>query len=76
MSVLYLFSGVERRASISHFLKEMCVKSGVGLEFHGVDIHVGGSSHDLLSDEVQEDYLARIGAGEFDVVFLSPPCGS
>ena len=41
-----------------------------------VDILVGGSEHDLLDQESQADWLARLEAGEFDAVMLSPPCGS
>ena len=40
------------------------------------DIPVGGSAHDLLGGENQEDYIARIFAGKFDVIILSQPCGS
>ena len=76
LRVLYLFSGVSRRASIAESLKDLCTKDGFGLEFHDVDIHVGGSAHDLLASDVQETYMANIHAGEYDVVILSPPCGS
>ena len=46
------------------------------MDFFDVDIHVGGSSHNLLDSEVQEDYMSRILEGEFDVVILLPPCGT
>ena len=46
------------------------------MSFFYVDIHVGGSAHDVLDGENQEDYIARILAGKFDVIILSPPCGS
>ena len=52
LRVLHLFSGVERRASIAHFLQILCKKEGVGLDFFDVDIHVGGSALDLLDDEI------------------------
>ena len=76
LRVLYLFSGVSRRASIAESLKDLCTKDGFGLEFHDVDIHVGGSAHDLLDKDIQEVYMSNIQAGEYDVVILSPPCGS
>ena len=76
LRVLYLFSGVARRASIAEHLKGLCSKDGMGLAFFDVDIHVGGSAHNLLDDQVQEDYMSRILEGEYDVVILSPPCGS
>ena len=76
MKVLYLFSGTDRKASIASYLKDLCIPEGYGVDFWEIDIHVGGSSHDLLNKDVQEDFLARVEAGEFDVVILSPPCGS
>ena len=76
INVLYLFSGVDRRASTADFLMALCQKEGVGMKFFDVDIHVGGSTHDLLDDENQEEYLARMLAGNIDVIILSPPCGS
>ena len=76
LRVLYLFSGVSRRASIAESLKALCKEDGMGLEVHDVDIHVGGTAHDLLDVSVQEEYIAQILAGEYDVVILSPPCGS
>ena len=74
--VLYLFSGVSRRASIAESLRTLCQRDGNGLEFHDVDIHVGGSAHDLLDKEIQEVYMSNILAGGYDIVILSPPCGS
>ena len=76
LRVLYLFSGVARRASIAEHLKGLCKKDGMGLAFYDVDIHVGGSAHNLLDDQVQEDYLSRVLEGDYDVVILSPPRGS
>ena len=67
---------MSRKASIAQSLKALCEADGFGLEFFEVDILVGGSAHDLLSKEAQEAYIARIVEGEFDVVILSPPCGT
>ena len=71
IDVLYFF--VERRASIADFLMALCEKKGVGMNVFDVDIHVGGSAHDLLDGENLEDGIARIFAGRFDVIILSPP---
>ena len=76
INVPYLISGFERRASIAHFLLALCETEGVCMNFFDVDIHVGGSAHDLLDAKNQEDYIARILAGKFDVIIFSPPCGS
>ena len=49
LRVLYLFAGVERRASICEHLKEMCEAKGFGLKFWSVDTLIGGKGHDLLA---------------------------
>ena len=76
MRVCYLFSGRHRRASIAEELRRLCERSGSGLRMEEIDIMIGGSAHDLLDAEKQANLLARIEDGEFDIVILSPPCGS
>lgn len=76
LRVCYLFSGVQRKASIAQHLLELCRDEGIGLSVDEIDIHVGGAAHDLLSKEAQEDIIAKIEAGDYDVIILSPPCGS
>ena len=41
-----------------------------------IDIHVGGASHDLLSRDAQEVLIGRISSGDYDIIILSPPCGT
>ena len=41
-----------------------------------IDVLVGGKAHDLLDRHSQDQWLARVEAGEFDMLVLSPPCGS
>jgi hypothetical protein len=67
---------VQRKASIAQELKKLCEAEGIGLYFKEIDTLIGGSEHDLLDRESQEAILAEIGAGDFDIVILSPPCGS
>ena len=76
LRVAYFFSGVTRKASIADELRKLCAKDGYGLQAFEVDVLVGGSEHDLLDRTGQEAWLARLEAGEFDVIILSPPCGS
>ena len=76
LRVAYLFSGVRRKASIAQELKILCEEAGIGLEVTEVDILIGGSEHDLLDRQAQEALLAQIGAGDYDVLILSPPCGN
>ena len=74
--VVYLFLGKSRRASIAEELRTLCQRSGMGLHFEQLDVHVGGASHDLLDADRQAELEARIVEGEFDFLILSPPCGS
>ena len=76
LRVCYLFSGVKRKASIGEHLRKLCAKEGIGLRMYEGDILVGGSDHDLLDKASQDKWMARIESGDFDVVILSPPCGS
>ena len=71
-----MFSGVKRKASIAQYLLELCKHEGVGLQVDEIDIHVGGASHDLLSRDAQEVLMARISSGDYDLIILSPPCGT
>ena len=76
LRVAYFFSGIQKKASIAEQLKARCEKEGIGLTVFEIDVMIGGSSHDLLDRESQDQWLARLGDGEFDVIILSPPCGS
>ena len=74
--VLYLFSGISRKASIAEFLSKRCANDGYGLEFWEVDILIHGKEDDMLDKDSQRFYLEKIESGYFDMQFLSPPCGS
>ena len=72
----YLFSGKHRKSSIATELRVKCRAANLGLFVEEIDIYNGGSSHDLLDTQVQAQLEARLRGGEFDVVILSPPCGT
>ena len=76
LRIAYLFSGVQRTSSIAQHLKGIGEKAGIGFDVEEIDIHVGGASHDLSDKEKQEDLMARIEAGEYDLLILSPACGT
>ena len=75
LRMAYLFAGVKRTASVVK-LRKLCEKDGYGLQVYEVDVLIGGSEHDLLDKETQESWLGRLESGEFDCVFLLPPCGT
>ena len=72
----YFLSNVERKASIAEYLKALCKKEGYGLVLFEVATLVGGEAHDLMSSEVQHDWIDRIERGDFEVQIHSPPCVS
>ena len=41
-----------------------------------VDTKIGGLAHDVTYTEVANGWIRRIAAGEYDVVFVAPPCSS
>ena len=57
-------------------MKILCKQDGLGLTVFEVDVLIGGSEHDLLDREKQDQWLARLEDGDFDCVMLSPPCGT
>ena len=76
LHVLYLFSGTDRKATICRYVRELCEKEGFGLEFWVVDTLIDGKAHDLLDKDSQQWCIDKIESGDFDVQFLSAPCGT
>ena len=37
---------------------------------------MNNSKHDLVSPEIQEEWINRVESGEFDALMLSPPCAT
>ena len=71
LKIAYFFSGASRKSSVMSFVAEFCTKGGFGLEFHEVDI-MNNSKHDLMSENIQEDWIARVESGEFDSLSCLP----
>ena len=63
LRLAYLFSGASREASIAQHLKGMCEEVGIGLDVEEIDIHVGGSAHDLLDGEKQKSSWGALMRG-------------
>ena len=76
LKMCYLFSGTKRRSSIANELAKLCKQAGLGLHVWEVDILNGGSDMDLLDEECQQYWMSRVESGYFDIIILSPPCGS
>ena len=79
--VLYLFSGVERRADIAEFLEKKVAEANtallhytVQLKMENIDTKRGGADHNLLIKDRQHAFLDRIKTGELDAVFVTPNC--
>ena len=70
-AALVLFSGpADRPDGLPAMLRR------AGLTVVEIDVKVGGVDHDLTRPEVAAQLLARVAAGEFDVVFIGTPCES
>ena len=67
--VLVLFSGRRRPGSIAQYLRAM----GVDVTTYEI---MDGADQDLTVWAVQQGVLDRVKGGEFDAIFLAPPCAS
>ena len=76
LRMAYFFAGKSRKASVGEELRKLCEADGFGLIVYEVDILNGGSAHDLINTESQAAWEARVQSGEFDVIFVTPPCSS
>ena len=75
MSVLYLFSGAQRKSSVTSVLQHLCHQQGIHCTVHEVDIQ-NSPEWDLSKGAVQQPLLQRIKQGEFDAVLVTPPCST
>ena len=75
MNVLYLFSGAQRKSSVTSVLQDLCQNKGLRCKVHEVDIQ-NSPDWDLTKGAVQQALLDRIKKGEFDVVLVTPPCST
>ncbi len=70
-----MFAGAQRKADLRSSLEELCQSQQFHLEMEEWDIL--RSQEQDLSDEVKVgSLLERLRAGEFDAVFMSPPCNT
>ena len=76
MKAAYFFSGKSRKSLVGEELRKLAIEKGVGLIVYEVDILNGGGEHDLLDKAAQYRWEARVRDGEFDILFLTPPCSS
>lgn len=75
LNVLYLFSGLPRKADIRHYLQGCANSMNFLLNIREVDIE-RSPSDDLSNLDLWESILKNICSGVFQVVVLSPPCGT
>ena len=73
--MLYLFAGAPRRADINSFLHAISLAQDFDLNVREVDIE-RSESDDLSSAQLWEQLLAEIRDGKYDVIIMSPPCGT
>ena len=73
--MLYLFAGAPRRADINSFLQESSLAQDFHLHVREVDIE-RSESDDLSSDQLWDEIFSEIKGGKYDVIIMSPPCGT
>ena len=81
--VLYLFAGKARRADFGDALASVVAEWNQGddgakfeLILDQIDTLRGGLEHDMLDVEAREKILAKIRAGQYDLVLVAPPCNT
>lgn len=75
MNALYLFTGAQRKSSVTSVLARLCRQAGIQCIVHEVDIQ-NSPEWDLTKGALQQSLLQRIMAGEFDIVLITPPCST
>ena len=73
--MLYLFSGAPRKADIREYLQQFAVSQNFALDMREVDIE-RGLQDDLTKSDVWNSILQDIKAARYQVIVLSPPCGT
>ena len=76
MHVLYLFSGIQRKASIKDHLLRMTKGKDIKVKVTEVDILRNRRKHDLRPAARRRAFIQKIKAGDYDFVIASPPCGT
>jgi hypothetical protein len=76
LRVLYLFSGPQSRPqSLAAYARSWGNRIGVKTDVEEYDI-LNGAHQDLSDDHLFNSLCKRLRAGEFDSIFMSPPCSS
>ena len=73
--MLYLFAGQERSGDIAWQLREFSKVHGFHLQVDEWDI-LRDPSADLSSPQAWEGIFAKLESGYYDVLVISPPCGT
>ena len=78
VTLLYLFAGPLRRDGLADCLRQLAVARGGAagqVKSYEVDI-ARDPAGDLTEAELQSDFLLLLADGTYDMVVLSPPCGT
>ena len=78
LSVLYLFAGEDRKASIKGAIVDIARvwAPSVAVDLRELDVCQGGAEHDLSDPERQADIVDQVRRGAWHWVILSPPCNT
>jgi len=74
LRLLYLFSGTHSRGLIKESAEKRANTAGMKLHFKEVDMVVKGSRGSPSDETEWLSIVETIRGGQWDVIFLSPPC--
>ena len=67
---LVMFSGAQGDDSVAAQLRAL------GMEVDEIDNLIGGASHNMLKMRRRMEIINAVRAGEYDVIWMAPPCGT
>ena len=75
VSVLYVFAGKHRKADLGDQLRMLAAEGSFTLQVFELDL-LRSPQHDITVEVFWQSILARIRAGEWRVVLMTPPCNT
>ena len=75
MRILYVFSGKNRKGSVSHWCKKLAKRLSITVEVEMIDIKVK-PHYDLTKESVRRLLIQKLQTRSYHVVIFSPPCST
>ena len=75
MRILYVFSGKNRKGSVSHWCKKLAKRLSITVEVEMIDIKVK-PHYDLTKESVRRLWIQKLQTRSYHAVIFSPPCST